>query len=158
MLLEPFYKGIRYTYVEDIFFMNILFVCKWNVARSQMAEAFFNRYSKKHTGKSAGTHAERFSGKKLKEIALPVVECMNILGIDLSEKVPLQLNLSIIADSHKIIIMTQKEDLPDYLMTHPNIIHWEIEDGEGKDYEFHIRMRNTIMNQVKQLVAEVDLS
>ena len=49
--------------------MNILFVCKSNINRSQIAEAFFNEFSKNHKAISAGINANAYAGKKIKELS-----------------------------------------------------------------------------------------
>ena len=43
--------------------MKVLFVCKSNIGRSQMAEAFFNKFSKNHKAISAGISTENHAGK-----------------------------------------------------------------------------------------------
>ena len=47
--------------------MKILFVCKGNVGRSQMATALFNKMSKIKAS-SAGTNVKEDEGQKIKEI------------------------------------------------------------------------------------------
>ena len=43
--------------------MLVLFVCVANVARSQMAEAFFNRLSSQHSAQSAETRVGEYEGR-----------------------------------------------------------------------------------------------
>jgi arsenate reductase (thioredoxin) len=66
----------------DLPMKKILFVCVHNSGRSQMAEAFFNRYARaKAHASSAGTrpasHTDRI-----------VAEAMQELGIDISQQRP----------------------------------------------------------------------
>ena len=135
--------------------MNVLFVCKWNVGRSQMGEELFNQYSQHNTGTSAGTHAIRFAGKKLKEFAGHVVDVLQEKGIDVSDKTPLQLTEMMAQHADKIVVMTEKENLPPNLLDSNKVIVWDIKDGDGKDYAFHINMRDQIEVLVKKLVAEI---
>lgn len=135
--------------------MKILFVCKWNVGRSQMGEELFNYYSKNNIGISAGTHAVKFSGKKLKEFAVHVVDVLKEKGIDVSDKTPIQLTEEMAGFADKIIIMTEKGNLPSYLVNSNKIISWDIKDADGKDYAFHINMRDQIDSLVKKLVGEI---
>lgn len=44
--------------------MKILFVCRGNVARSQMTEKIYNTLTRSHDAQSAGTQAE-FEGETL---------------------------------------------------------------------------------------------
>ena len=46
--------------------MKVLFVCNGNVGRSQAAEAYFNRLSKKNTAISAGINTEKYGNRRLK--------------------------------------------------------------------------------------------
>ncbi len=135
--------------------MKVLFVCKWNAGRSQMGEELFNHYSKNNTGISAGTHAIKFEGKKLKEFAPFVVEVLKEKGIDVSDKVPTQLTEEMVNFADKIIVMTEKENCPAYLYTSPKVETWDIKDGNGKDYVFHVDMRDQIEKHVKKLVEQI---
>lgn len=135
--------------------MEILFVCKWNVGRSQMAEELFNRYSKKNKGVSAGTHAVKYQGKKLEEFADFVIQVLKERDINVSKKIPRQLTSEMCLSADKIVVITGKNDLPRYLVDSKKVINWEIQDGSGKDYEFHLDMRNQIEKLVKELVSEI---
>jgi len=95
--------------------MKILFICKWNVGRSQIAEELFNKYSKKHRAISAGTHALRFKDQKLKDFAYEVVKVMQEKGIDVGNKIPSQLSPELAKSSDRIIVLTDKSDLPEFI-------------------------------------------
>jgi len=135
--------------------MKILFVCRANVGRSQIAEELFNHYTLDHIGLSAGTHATEHQGKKLKEFAHDVVAVMKEMGIDVSEKTPLQLKPEIADFVDKIIAITHKEDLPSYVIASTKVEFWNIPDAAGKDYEFHVKMRNDIDTLVKKLLLDI---
>ena len=68
--------------------MNILFICKANAGRSQMANAFFNKLSKKNKSISAGALVNEKEGESLPEF---VLKCMEEEGYDLSNEVRKQL-------------------------------------------------------------------
>ena len=137
--------------------MKLLFVCKWNAGRSQMAEELFNKYSNDHQAISAGTHVNKFQfqGNKLKDFAHHVVTVLKEKGIDASEKTQTQLTATLADSADKIIFLTDKKDLPKYLINSKKVTYWKIEDGDGKDYEFHINMRNQIDKLVKELVSQI---
>ena len=90
--------------------MKILFVCRGNVGRSQMAEVIFNKYSK-HKSSSAGTLILGNKSQKLKDIPLtePVIKFMKKEGIDISEKEIKQLNQEMCNEFDKIIVMAEPE-------------------------------------------------
>ncbi|MBI2045321.1 hypothetical protein HYT23_04655 [Candidatus Pacearchaeota archaeon] len=64
--------------------MKILFVCKGNVGRSQIAEALFSKYSQ-HQVMSAGTKVFESENQKLKEIPLaePVIRFIKKEGMNI---------------------------------------------------------------------------
>lgn len=123
-----------------------------------MAQAFFNKLSKRHTAFSAGTHAFTYEGLKLSEFADPVLKCMAELGYDLSENIPTQISQNLVKKANKIVAMTNKEDLPIYVKNHSEVIYWDIEDAAHKSYEFHIKIRNQVKDLVEKLVKEIDYS
>jgi arsenate reductase (thioredoxin) len=66
---------------------HVLFVCLHNAGRSQMSQALFERAAAgRHTSESAGSIAE--PGRRVHP---EVVEVMNELGIDLSDRRPKRL-------------------------------------------------------------------
>ncbi len=120
-----------------------------------MAEELFNKYSRNNKGISAGTHAKKFVGNKLKEISPLVVKVLKEKEIDISEKIPLQLTPEMVTFANKVIVITDKKALPHYLIDSSNVIYWDIKDGDGKGYDFHIDMRNQIEKLVYELVKEI---
>lgn len=135
--------------------MVILFVCKWNVGRSQIAEELFNSQETDHIGLSAGTHAEKYKGKKLDTVAPLVVEILKEKNIDVSKKIPLQLTSEMVKFADKIIVMADKKDMPPFLAESDKLVFWDIEDGGGRDYEFHMLMRAQIERRVKDFIASL---
>jgi len=137
--------------------MKVLFICKANVGRSQMAEAFFNKYSKKNKSLSAGTDVgdkERQTiGQNVK--AKFVVDVMKEEEIDVSNNERRQLTKEMVDNSDKIIVITEKGGLPDYLVGNDKVVFWDMPDAKGTSYEFHIKTRNGIKQKVKKLVEEI---
>ena len=135
--------------------MKILFICKSNVRRSQIAEELFNHYTFDHIGLSAGTHAAQFNGKKLKECAHHVVDVLKERGIDVSDKTPIQLTPEHVQFTDKIIVITDKNSLPSYLISSTKVEYWDVQDAEGKDYKFHIELREKIDILVIELLISL---
>ena len=133
--------------------MNILFICKANAGRSQMANAFFNKLSKKNKSISAGALVNEKEGGPLPEF---VLKCMEEEGYDLSNEVRKQLTPDMVKWADKIIIMTERENIPNYLINESEkITFWEVEDGKGMSYEIHIKIRNKIKKLVEELIKEI---
>lgn len=61
---------------------NVLFVCTQNAGRSQMAQAFFERYA------PPDLRAESAGREPAERIHPPVVEAMKELGIDIADRRP----------------------------------------------------------------------
>ena len=101
--------------------MKVLFVCRYNVGRSQVARAFFDRLSR-HESDSAGTRADeaiarlKLASRMLKHAGNQVsVAYMKAQGIDISENVRKQLTLELMDEADQVIVMAEKNTWPDYL-------------------------------------------
>ena len=129
----------------------ILFVCVENAGRSQMAEAFFKKYSPEgYQAVSAGT-------KHISEINPVAIEAMNEIGIDITNQKSKELTEDMIRSSDKIINMgcMEKESCPS-LFLH-NLLDWNIEDPKGKPIEKVREIRDEIDQRVKELVAGITI-
>ncbi len=126
----------------------ILFVCVHNSGRSQMAEAFFNKYADgKAQAFSAGTHYAS-------HIIPTVVEAMKEVGIDISSKRPKMLTLEMLGTADKVITMgCGAEGIcpASYVPTED----WQLEDPEGKTIEQVRVIRDEIETKVKKLIVEI---
>jgi len=133
--------------------MKVLFICKGNVARSQMAPVFFNKLSKKHTAMKAGTQVNEHDGETLHPF---VIKCMAELSYDLSNETRIQLTEEMVEEADKIIAICKKEVCPDYLLESDKVEFWDIPDAVHKDYDFHVKIRDEILERVKKLVEELE--
>lgn len=137
--------------------MKILFVCRGNVARSQMGEVLLRKYAKgQHEIISCGT---KLSGPEqpIKELG-PVVDnlitSMREEGIDISNNVRNQLTPEMVEWADKIFMITNENDpVPDYLKDSTKTTHWELSDPKGQSLEFHRDVRD----KIKQLIIESEL-
>ncbi len=124
---------------------NILFVCVENAGRSQMAEAFFKKYSKiKFNVISAGTIPSS-------ELNPVVVQVMNEIGIDMLKQSPKILSNSMIENSHKIVNMgcMDKELCPSIYVK--DVTNWNVSDPKIQSIE-QIRI---IRDQIKSKVLDM---
>lgn len=135
--------------------MKILFICRSNIGRSQMAEAFFNKLSKKNKSFSAGIYTNEHKGKKLSNIGKKVVKCMANVGYNISNRSPKQIKHEMIKTADKIIVMADKKLLPDYLRDSDKVTYWNVKDPKQKSYNFHVKIRNKIKSLVKKLIKEM---
>ena len=124
----------------------LLFVCVENAGRSQMAEAFANKYGEnKFTILSAGNMpAERVNPV--------VVEVMKEKGIDISASKPKQLTLQMANDADLIVTMGCNDQGicpgPFFKPT----IDWKLEDPKGKPIEKVREIRDEVERLVQDLL------
>jgi len=126
---------------------NILFVCKGNSGRSQMAEAFFNSLSKRGKAISAGTNPD-------KEIHPWTIQLMREVGIDVVHQKPKLLTDELIRKADKIIIMDSDllEDIPSENLS--KLENWQIEKLLGKPIERVREIRDEIRERIEQLIKK----
>lgn len=134
--------------------MKILFICRANVGRSQIAEAIFNEKTKKHTATSAGISPGWWRGKKL-SITKCVAPCMKELGYNINHEISKKLNKKMIDRADKIIVMAKKEIWPEYLKKSDKVIFWNINDPATEDIEFHRKVRDKIKILVEKLIKNL---
>jgi arsenate reductase len=125
----------------------VLFVCVHNSGRSQMAEAFFNRY--------AAGKAEAFSAgtRPASHIDQTVVKAMNEIGIDISSRHAKALTSEMLDSADRVITMgCSKEGICPAAFV--PIEDWQLEDPEGQSIDKVRTIRDEIENKVKRLVEE----
>lgn len=134
--------------------MKILFICRGNVGRSQIAEALFRKkFGDKHKAISAGTKIsgpEQPIGELMPQIQ-EVLDVMKEEGTDVSMYVRKQLTETMVNEADKVIaIMVDEEVLPDYLLNSPKLMRWDIPDPKGKDLEFTRNVKNEIKEYIEK--------
>jgi arsenate reductase (thioredoxin) len=122
----------------------VLFVCNHNAGRSQMAQAFFERYGPQDVrAESAGT-------EPAPEIWPPVVEVMREVGFDLAGRKPKKLTLEMQLHADWAITMGCGDACP-YV---PTIVEaWDIPDPAGRPIEDVRAIRDGIQAQIRELIA-----
>ena len=135
--------------------MKVLFVCRGNVGRSQMAAVLFTKYSGIKTF-SAGTKLVEEKNQKIKEIPLaePVIRFMKKEGIDVSENTKTQLTPEMVQEFDKIIVMAEPETIPEYLSNSNKMEFWDIKDPKGMDDEGYERIISQIKSKLNHFIKE----
>lgn len=139
--------------------MKILFVCRRNHGRSQLAEALFEKFAKgKHQVSSVGTEVIREGanreGEKISD--QQIIAAMKELGIDISEKVRNQLTPQMVEEADYIIVTAQPESIPDYLKQSPKAIFWEIKDTGEIPYDEVKIIRDQLKTLIKKFIQTLD--
>ncbi|NNL76260.1 MAG: flavin reductase [Desulfobacterales bacterium] len=127
----------------------VLFACRENACRSQMASAF----------------AQNLAGDKLEvlnagsapaqEINPDMVKVMHEKGIDMGFRIPQILGEKIAQEAPEIIVtMGCAEQCP--FVPGARMIEWDLPDPAGKSMEFMRDARNEIEKRVQNLIGEID--
>lgn len=142
--------------------MKILFICRGNVGRSQMAASLFGKLAPGHEVISAGTHVvdkegNSRDGQKLKDLpaAEYVITCMVEEGVDVRENLRRQLTPEMVAGADKIIVMAEPETIPDYLKDSPNAEYWNVVDPKGQSLEIHKEIKEEIRGKLSELMKSL---
>jgi protein-tyrosine-phosphatase len=131
--------------------MNILFVCQANVGRSQAAMELYRQ--KGGTAESAGTKVDT-PGATLAERpgAFNIVEIMKEdFGIDMINNVRTQINETTVDGFEKIIVMAERETVPEWLFQDKRVEFWTINDPKGQDMDTTRRIVHEIEAKVSKL-------
>lgn len=131
--------------------MNILFVCKNNRFRSQVAEAFFNQLNTNSSLKA--TSAGIFKGLPISPSVFTVA---NEFGIKLDGQ-PKTISVELIRDQDLIIIVA--DNVPKSLFTEDikfkrKTIVWEIPDTAENNIEDIKQIVELIKKKVKELIKK----
>jgi arsenate reductase len=125
-----------------------LFVCLHNAGRSQMSEALFARAADgRHEARSAGTAP----GDRVHP---EVVEAMNEMGIDLSERQPRKLSREDAEWADVVVTMGCGDECP--YIPGKRYLDWDLTDPKGQSVGAVRETRDEIKRRVRALVAELD--
>ena len=129
---------------------NILFVCTENAGRSQMAEAFFKKFSNLNFNViSAGTIPSD-------SLNSTVVMAMKEIGIDIIQQKPKLLSNSMIENSVKTVNMgcMDKQNCPALFVE--DIDNWNIPDPKNQSIEDVRKIRDQIKFNVLKLITSIE--
>jgi arsenate reductase len=126
----------------------VLFVCLQNAGRSQMSQALFTRAAGgRHDALSAGTTpADRVHPE--------VLEAMNEIGIDLSDRTPRLLTRELAERADLVITMGCGDQCP--YIPGKRYLDWDLPDPAGQPLDQVRAIRDDIMTRVTALITELD--
>lgn len=107
----------------------VVFICKGNMFRSPVAKAFYNQLAKDGSrAESYGTWVEKEEGQGRKLSSYPYLDIMfNELkkyDLDIRDEYRNQLKEEYLKDADRIIVMTEREFIPDWLNNY-KYEYWE---------------------------------
>ncbi len=123
----------------------VLFVCTQNAGRSQIAQAFFERYS------PPDLRAESAGQRPPAAIHPEVIETMAEVGIDLSDRRPKKLTVEMQLHADWAVTMGCGGSCP-YV---PSVVeNWDIPDPAGRGREEVREIRDEIAGRVEDLIFQ----
>ena len=128
----------------------ILFICYGNIARSQMAEGFYNHFTSSKDAISAGT-----SFRTPVEYTKPLSEAIAVMkeiDIDISQYKVKQVSQEMVNFANKIYVLTKKDDCPSYILNSDKTTFWDIDDPFNSSIEKFRQVRDLIRSKVKSIL------
>lgn len=133
--------------------MKVLFVCKSNVLRSQMAAALYGQGADS-AGFSVSKLGECIAGKS--DAADAMIRYMqDIAGKDVSAHVRTQVTPELAQQYEKVIVL-EKENIPDFLANDSRVTVWDIENPNGKDETFYRHIIAMLEAKIQDLKKELN--
>ena len=127
----------------------IMFVCKRNSCRSQMAEGFARTLS---DGRIAATSA----GLAASQVHPTAVQVMAEINIDISQQTSDPLQAFNPQDYDTVISLCGcGASLPQTWLEQERFADWQLEDPDGQAIEIFRRVRNEIHQRVDQLIKSL---
>lgn len=111
----------------------VLFVCHANVGRSQAAMELYR--ARGGQADSAGTEVDR-PGTTLGErpSSLTIASVMyHDYGIDMSQNIRTQLTEEQARDYDKIVMIAERDTVPDWAFHDARVEFWDVQDSKGQD-------------------------
>lgn len=121
----------------------VLFVCPHNAGRSQIAQAFFERYA------PDDLRAESAGQEPAYAIWPNVVEAMREVGIEISDRKPKKIDLEMQLHADKAITLNCQGSCP-YVIG--GVEDWKVDDPAGQPLEKVREIRDDVERRVRELV------
>ncbi len=128
----------------------ILFICRGNVGRSQMAEGFWKQWFGEDTATSAGTEdvGADYNFHPREDIVLAMKE----KGIDISTQKIKLLAKDMLQDIATVVVFCEKQLLPDFLLSSEiNIVYRPVPDPYESNMDGVRQIRDEIESQLLEL-------
>jgi arsenate reductase (thioredoxin) len=128
----------------------IMFVCKKNSRRSQMAEGFAKALGK-------NTVAITSSGLEASQIDPIVIQVMSEVGIDVSKQLSKPLSDFRSEDYNAVISLCGcGVNLPQEWVLQEVFEDWQLDDPEGKSIDVFRRVRDEVKDRVEALLKSLN--
>lgn len=122
----------------------VLFVCNHNAGRSQMAQAFFERFA------PPDIRAESAGDEPAAAIWPNVIETMHEVGIEIGDRRPKRLHLEMQLHADFAITLACGAECP-YVAA--DVEEWDIPDPAGRSLEEVREIRDLIEDKIREFIA-----
>jgi protein-tyrosine-phosphatase len=131
--------------------MKILFVCRANSGRSQMAMELYNQIYPGEAD-SAGTQVDQ-PGQMLRDrpTARSAIAAMHELGIDMSLNRRCQLTPDMLNNYDHVVVLAETKAIPGYLNIWPGAEFWHVEDTKVQGTVRASLIRDKLNLRIKEL-------
>ena len=140
--------------------MKVLFVCKHNLGRSQIAQAFYNHLTGTNDAKSAGTFIGMYSEKTLGEFhqETRAVRIMREIGVDMTKAPRSQITPALTRGADQIVSFLPRTELPEWLQDDARVQVWLVKNYPASDMTAVRQQRDEIIKKVRKLAKTVESS
>jgi arsenate reductase len=126
--------------------VNVLFVCRENAGRSQLAEHLFN-------ASVAGLHEGRSAGTTPRDAVYPeVIEALRLRGVDATGAVPESLTAELTEWADRVVTMGCGDECP---VTGKPTEDWDLPDVAGKSQAEVEEVAVEVAKRLSKLLAEL---
>ena len=125
----------------------VLFICIGNACRSQMAEAFFNRYAPQ------GWEVASAGVTPVDAVSSSTVDAMAEVGQDISQARTKALTEEMVRQADKIVVVCGTEACP--VIPGKDLEHWGVEDPIGQPMAKFRQVRDIIRQKVMGLIGRL---
>jgi protein-tyrosine-phosphatase len=134
----------------------VLFICKGNWLRSQMAAAIYNKYTASNSADSVGTYTgalDEPEGQILADLfSTPdFFEIMEKNGMDIRNNSTKRLHPSMIDKFDVVVSMAEEPHIPDYLRDAKKVIWWDVKNPISVDR----KIAEVIYGKIDRLVRDL---
>lgn len=133
----------------------VLFLCVHNTFRSQMAEAYFNKFAKEKGIRWRAKSAGFLEAEKINEKAIILMEEE---GIDISDKKPKLKTDKMIKSADKIIVVCkecQELGLCAILPKNKDIEHWQLDNPANMELDQAKKIRDKVKEKTLNLIEKL---
>ena len=138
--------------------MTVLFICRANTGRSQIAETFFNKMAPEGwQAISGGTLVNNKEHKRVMDRPKiePLLRSMKEASFDIGRNIRKEITPEMVRSADRIVVMAEPETIPDFLRGNSNTEYWDVPDPKEVVYEEMNKVRDVIQEKVLGLIRDI---